>query len=554
MTLPVSRRLPIHRRLLALTPGSRRFLVGSAVLGAVGAGLVIAQGVLLASIVADAFHGTGLDELSAELAGLLAVVAGRSMLAWLTDVVAHRSAAAVKSRLRLDLLATAVDRGGIPPIRPGALAAAAGRGIEALDAFYARYLPQIVLAGIVPLLVLVWLFGIDPWSGTIVLVTLPLVPLFAALVGAATRARVARRWRAFVELSDGFVEAVRGLPTWKVFGRSEEQVAGFEVLADRHRRETMGTLRIAFLSALALELVTMISVAVVAVAVGLRVLDADLALQPALTVLLLAPEAYLPLRRLAAEFHSAAEGMESAGAILDEIDRAGGSPAWGSLPPPDPGPIRLDDVRIAHPDRSAPTLEGFSLTIEPGEYLALVGPSGVGKSTILGLLLGLLRPDAGRALVGGADLRSLDRDAWLRRIGWLPQDPHLFAGSIGDNVRFGDPDADDARVWRALDRAAAGFVRDLPDGIHTTVGAGGTRLSAGERRRIALARALVREPRILLLDEPTAHLDPLTGFRILDALDGLHAAGATIVIACHRRAAAVVRATRMISLGGEPVR
>ncbi len=521
------------------------FLAGTVVLGLAGAALAIIRALLLARIIAGAFDGEGPAGLAPYLAGLAGVAAASALAAWATEVSAHHSAAGIKSALRLALLRRVAEREGAGE-RAGALAAAAGRGIEALDAYFSRYLPQMALAVAVPAFVLGWMFPLDPLAAVIVLVTLPLIPVFGALVGRVTRARTARRWQAFSDLSAGFLDSLRSLPTLKVFGRSRDAVAAFAALADRHRRETMGTLRVAFLSALVLELAATISVAVVAVAVGLRVLDGSLALQAGMTVLILAPEAYLPPRRLAAEFHAAAEGVEAAGAILDSLEGEAPAAASGAPAPSRPTPIEIHDLTVAFPGRPTPALDRVSLRIEEGDYLALAGPSGSGKSTVLAVLLGLAPIASGEVRIAGRSLAGIDLAAWRRRLAWVPQQPRLFHGTVADNVRFGAPDAGDEAVARALEEAAAGFVADLPQGIDTPVGEGGARLSAGERARVALARALVRRAPLLLLDEPTAHLDPLTEMAVLDALDRLRGS-CTIVVVAHRQAVAA-RAGRVLRL------
>jgi len=522
------------------------FLAGTVVLGLAGAALAIVRALLLARIIAGAFAGDGPAALAPHLAGLAGVAAASALAAWATEVSAHHSAAGVKSALRRALLQRVAERESAGE-RAGALAAAAGRGIEALDAYFSRYLPQMALAVAVPAFVLGWMFPLDPLAAVIVVVTLPLIPIFGALVGRVTRARTARRWQAFSDLSAGFLDSLRALPTLKVFGRSRDAVTAFAALAERHRRETMGTLRVAFLSALVLELAATISVAVVAVAVGLRVLDGGLALQAGITVLILAPEAYLPPRRLAAEFHAAAEGVEAAGAILDSLEGAAPAASPGAAPAPSrPAPIEIRGLTVAFPGRPAPALDRVSLRIEEGDYLALAGPSGSGKSTVLAVLLGLAPMASGEVRVGGQSLAGTDLAAWRRRLAWLPQQPRLFHGTVADNVRFGAPDAGGEAGARALEEAAAGFVADLPRGIDTPVGEGGARLSAGERARVALARALVRRAPLLLLDEPTAHLDPLTEMAVLDALDRLRGS-CTIVVVAHREAVAA-RAGRVLRL------
>ena len=554
MTAPAGPRRAFDKRLLRFGRPVRTYLTAAVALGVGAAALTIGQALLLGWIIAEAFHGAVLGDLTPQLTGLLIIAGLRGLIMWVTEVIAYRNAATTKSSLRQALLRRVVSNRGTGS-DPGAVVAAAGRGIEALDPYFARYLPQVVLALVVPLLVLMVVLAIDPWSALIIGIPLPLIPVFAALTGTATRSRMSQRWQAFSNLSSAFVESVRSLPTLKVFGRSREAVARFERLADAHRVETMGTLRIAFLSALALELAATISVAVVAVAVGLRVLEAGLELQPALTVLILAPEAYLPLRRLAAEFHSAAEGVEAASRMLDEIETPGDEPGTGSRIAPDHPGITIHEVSVEHAGRPTPALTGISLGVAAGDYLAVTGPTGAGKSTLLSLLMGFSHPVAGSVTVDGVSLQDLDGTDWLRRIAWLPQSPHLFAGSVADNVRFGSPDASDDLIDIALREAGAGFVADLPEGAGTMLGEHGTGISAGERSRLALARALIRRAPILLLDEPTAHLDPITELKVLDTLDSLRGT-CTIVIATHRqtvasRADRVVRfdAGRMMSPG-----
>jgi ABC-type transport system involved in cytochrome bd biosynthesis fused ATPase/permease subunit len=338
----------------------------------------------------------------------------------------------------------------------------------------------------------------------------------------------------------------------KAFGRSRERTALIADLADGHRRETMGVLRIAFLSALALELAATISVAVVAVAVGLRVLEGVLDLEPALTVLVLAPEAYVPLRRVAGEFHSAAEGVEAAGRIFemspDPASDPAESPPGASAPIGRPPRITLEGLEVHR--RGSAALRGLSIDIEAGSWLALTGPSGSGKSTLLAAVLGLAPLHRGRIVVDGEDVGE-DLGRWRGRIGWVPQDPHLFPGSIAANVRFGLPGADDDDIETALRLAACDFVFALPEGAATEIGERGSLLSAGERGRVALARALVRRPDVLILDEPTAHLDALTEAAVLDAVARLRPA-VTIIVAAHRPEAAR-RADRIVALG-DPAR
>jgi ATP-binding cassette subfamily C protein CydD len=367
----------------------------------------------------------------------------------------------------------------------------------------------------------------DLLSAVVIAVTLPLIPLFMILVGMHTRARTERQWQLLERLGGHFLDVVEGLPTLKVFNRAKAQAAMIREVTEAHRRATMRTLRVAFLSALVLELLATLAVALVAVEVGLRLLNGGMPYETALVVLLLAPEAYLPLRNVGAQFHASMEGVTAAQHALDLLETpaptkilsSGGSASW---------PIRVDDVSVRYRDRERPALDRLSLTLDRGERVAIVGPSGAGKSTLLGVLLGSVVPDEGSTSFG-----HVPQEQWSRQIAWVPQSPYLFAGSVASNIRLADPEAPLAAVREAARQAgAADFVEALPRGYDTEIGERGARLSAGQRQRIALARAFLRDAPLLLLDEPTAHLDPITATQIRDAVERLMA-GRTVVIVAH---------------------
>jgi ATP-binding cassette subfamily C protein CydCD len=511
---------------------SARAAIGASVaLGVAAALLVVAQACLLALVIARTVAGEAVPR--AALIALLVVVVLRAGAAWLSETVAARCAARVKTELRLGLLARAAGLEGAP----GALATLATRGIDALDPYFARYLPQVVLAAIVPVAVLIVLAAGDWVSAAIVLGTLPLVPLFMALVGAATRERMDAQVAGLERLGGHFLDVVAGLPTLKVFGRAKAQAAAIATLSDRHRAHALATLRIAFLSSLVLELLSSLSVALVAVAVGLRLLGGGVGFQTALVVLILAPEAYLPLRRLGESYHAGAEGAAAAARILAALEAA--PEARGTRPAPSRPAIVVAGLRV--PRR----LHDVSFSVRPGEIVAIAGPSGCGKSTLLGVLLGLEPPAAGTVRVGGTDLRELDLAAWHRQLAWVPQRPHLFAGTIADNVRIGRADASDAAVWRALADAQL----SLDPGRR--LGERGAGLSAGERRRVALARAFVRDAPLLLLDEPTAGLDGETEAEVIAAVRRL-VRGRTVILVSHRPALLAL-AGRVVELAGAEV-
>ncbi|GGR63516.1 hypothetical protein GCM10010169_02750 [Micromonospora fulviviridis] len=527
-------RRPFDPRLLRRVPAARRDLAVLAVLGGLTALLVVAQATALATLLATAIDGR-LHRPA--LAGLLAAVAARALVSWAQGTVAARAAATVKAALRADLL-RAVGRHGptwVAGRRAGQLATLAGRGLDALDPYFTGYLPQLVLSVTVPLAVLARIVLADWSSALIIALTIPLIPIFGALLGWQAQAATERQWRRLSLLGGHFLDMVAGLPTLRAFGRARAQVDVVRRMADGHRQATMRTLRIAFLSALVLELVATLSVALVAVPVGIRLLGGGITLSTALLVLLLTPEAYLPLRAAGSRFHASMEGLTA----LDEALTLSATPEaagpHGARPAPDGrGEIRFEGVTVAYERTTA--LRDVTLTIRPGERVAVIGPSGAGKTTLLNLLLGFVTPTAGRVTVDGVDLAGVDLDAWRRELAWVPQRAHLFAGSLADNIRLGAPDTPDAALAGAVtDAALDEVVAALPDGLGTTLGERGHGLSSGQRQRVALARAFLRGAPLVLLDEPTARLDSASEAVVLAATRRL-VAGRTALLVAHRPA------------------
>ncbi len=527
---------PIDPRLLRYARATRLFLIAVVGLGVVGAVLVIAQAMLIAEAVVGAFQqGMSAAELRTPLMLLVAVAVGRAVVAWLTELAAHRASAAVKSELRGRLLERSAELGPgwLGGQRTGSLVALATRGVDALDDYFSRYLPQLGLAVVVPIAVLARIVTEDWVSAAIIVGTLPLIPVFMMLIGWATQSRMDRQWRLLSRLSGHFLDVVAGLPTLKVFGRAKAQADSIRRITGEYRRATMRTLRIAFISSFALELLSTLSVALVAVTIGMRLVHGEMHLYDGLVVLVLAPEAYLPLRQVGAQYHAAAEGLSAAEEIFEVLQTP--VPASGTVAVPTGG-VSFEGVSVRYPGRTADAVADVSFAVEPGETIALVGPSGAGKSTLLNVLLGFVRPTSGRVLVGGADLTGLDLAEWRSRIAWVPQRPHLYAGTIAENVRLARPDADDASVRRALaDAGALEFVDALPEGVDTVLGEDGTGLSAGQRQRLALARAFLADRPVLLLDEPTAALDGATEAEVVEAVRRL-AVGRTVLLVVHRPA------------------
>ncbi|WP_340377070.1 thiol reductant ABC exporter subunit CydD [Streptomyces sp. SS7] len=511
-------------------------VAGAAILVGVS---VVAQAEALSRLLALGVDGAAPGAGARSLLLVAAVAVVRGALVWVRHVLATRAAARIKAELRarvfgkLDELGPgwAADR------QRGQLLTLVGKGLDGLDPYLTGYLPQLITATVVPAMVLVWLAATDVTSALIVAATLPLVPFFGFLVGRHTRLATERQYRALSRMGGHFLDALTGLRTLRALGRSSAHADAVRRMAERHRAATMGTLRIAFLSSLVLELVATLSVALVAVPLGLRLLVGDARFADALLVLVLAPEAYLALRGLGTKFHAAAEGTVVAEQVFALLDTPTPAARPGRRALPD-GPLSLEfeDVVLRHPGRPEPALSGVSLTVAAGERVALVGPSGAGKSSLLALVLGLARPTAGRVLVAGHDLADLDPAWWRSTVAWVPQRPHLFDGTVADNIRLACPDAADADVVAAAVAAnAAEFIDELPEGYRTRIGERGLRLSSGQRQRLALARALIRDASVVVLDEPTARLDPHGERLVLDAAARLME-GRTVLLATHRPA------------------
>jgi ATP-binding cassette, subfamily C, bacterial CydD len=531
------------RRLLGYTSGARGYLVVTVAFGLAGTGLILAQAGLLARALAAAARGDVAAALAGTLAALLVVVAARAAVSYAGEVTALRAAATVKSGLRRALTARSLQLGPVwlGGQRAGEITTLSTRGLDGLDSYFARYLPQLVLAVLVPIAVLVRVAIADWVSAVIIAVTLPLIPAFAVLVGWHTKAQTRRQWRLLATLGGHFLDVVEGLPTLKLFGRARAQEDVIAKVTNDYRAATMSTLRVAFLSGLVLELAAALATALVAVEVGLRLLYGHLGYETAMLVLLLTPEAYLPLRAVGAQFHASMEGAAAATRVFQILD----TPVPG---PPPPGPrttlrpagadlrsedIRLNGVTVAYPGRPRPALEAVSLTIAPGERIVLRGPSGAGKSTLIALFLRFIAPTAGSITVGDRDLAALDMGLWRRQIGWVPQQPYLFSGTAADNIALGEAGASRDAISRAARLAgAADFIEALPAGYDTPLGERGLRLSAGQRQRIALARVFLRDPPLLLLDEPAAHLDPASARQIGTAIDTA-LADRTVILVSH---------------------
>jgi ATP-binding cassette subfamily C protein CydCD len=553
---------PLDPRLLRYARSTRGFIALAVVLGAATAVLVIVQARLLSEVIVSVTStGAGWSDVRDSVIAITLVFLGRALIAWLSEVGAVRASARAKQELRGAALAHVLQLGPAGPGAqdPGPTAALITRGIDALDGYFARYLPQLVLAVIVPLAVLLTVFGQDLLSAVIIAVTIPLIPVFMVLIGMYTQGRVDRQWRTLAILSGHFLDLVSGLPTLKMFGRAKSQAGAIRAIGDRYRSTTMGVLRISFLSSLALELIATLSVALVAVSVGLRLAEGQITYPVALFVLLLAPEAFLPLRLVGQHFHAAAEGLGAADRLFTILETE--VPTGGTVEIA-PGPMRIsiEGLQVTYPSRPDPALERADFVALPGTVTAVVGTSGGGKSTLISTILGFIEPSEGRIVVQsssgpGVDLRDADLNVWRRRVAWLPQHSRLVSAdvsqtpTVADAVRLGRPEADLERVWAALTMAGiADDVRSLPEGVWTRLSADGSGFSVGQLQRLALARVIITEADVVLLDEPTAALDVATEAAVVEAIRRLAARGATVIVVAHRPALIEV-AHQIVRLG-----
>jgi thiol reductant ABC exporter CydD subunit len=477
-------------------------------------------------------HAT-LAEVEPVLVVLAVVVVGRALLGTVSDTLAQRAATRTSAQLRSQLLAHVVRLGPIwlSGERRGQIATLATRGIDSVEPYVSRYLPQLVIAAIVPLTVGVAILTQDLQAAIIVGVTAPLIPVFMILIGMYTESATAKQWATLGQLSGHFLDVVSGLPTLKAFGRERVQSQRMAEVDARYRHATMGVLRVSFLSSFVLELLASLSVAIVAVSIGLRLVNGGLDLRTGLTVLILAPEVYLPIRAVGAQFHAAADGIDAAEQVFAVL--AVEPASTGTRTDVPEGDVVVDDVSVTYPGTEVVALAPTSLTLRRGRVTAVVGPSGVGKSTLLAALQGFVAPTSGTLRVANAEITSLDPVAWRREIAVVSQDPVLVGPTVADDVRMRRPDATDAEVDEAL-REAGIDPASLPDGARTRVGDLASDVSAGQRRRVALARVMLEPAALVMLDEPTAGLDDVSEADVVSTVRRLADRGSAVVVVAHR--------------------
>ncbi|TQJ31249.1 thiol reductant ABC exporter subunit CydD [Microbacterium sp. SLBN-146] len=538
---PRTRAKPVDPRLLRYARSSRSFFIVIAAIAFVHTAVIVAFAWFLTTAIVGAIEGMPLPELLPTLGALGAVVIVRALLLWAREAVASRAAARVQTELRSALVVAvgALGPEWLSTRNSAELALTAGRGLDALEAYFGRYLPQLVQTVVATPLIIAVMWWQDWISGLTVVLTIPLIPIFMVLIGLATRAVQERQWKTLQRLASRFSDTVQGLSTLKVFGRQHRAAASIERVTDDYRRETMRVLRVSFLSGFALEFLASIAVAIVAVSIGFRLIDGSLTLAVGLFVLLLAPEAYLPLRQVGVQFHAASEGVAATDDVFDVLDAARTrDTARASEPSARPRsetsrvPAATLVVRELRVVRGGQALPAVSFTAMPGTVTLIEGPSGAGKSSLLAALRGAATFD-GVAEVDAVDVRTLAPASWLA---WAGQQPGLVTGTIAANVALGDENPDAALVTHALSLACAA---DLPPSYE--LGVRGSGISGGQAQRVAVARSFYRylsgRAAVVAVDEPSAALDATTENRLWQSIRSLADDGATVLLVSHRTTA-----------------
>ncbi|HET9912770.1 MAG TPA: thiol reductant ABC exporter subunit CydD [Anaerolineales bacterium] len=530
----------MHRRLLSITRDSRSALLLTVLSGLLVGLLTIGQAYLISSTVNGVFlDGQTLVEVAGWLRLILLIIAGRAFLTWVNEVSANAVAVRIKTDLRERLfnhilnLGPAYTRGQ----RTGELTTAAVEGIEALDAYYSQYLPQLVITALVPISILIVVFPLDLLSGIVMLVTAPLIPFFMIMIGKGAEIVTKRQYQTLSRLSAHFLDSLQGLTTLKLFGQSKAHAQNIAKVSDQFRDTTLSVLRITFLSALALELLATLSTAVIAVEIGFRLLYARMEFLEAFFILVLAPEFYLPLRMLGARFHAGMSGTTAAKRIFEILDLPVSSNQYSVISDQSLGKvssIEFKDVNYTYPGETTPALENINLEIKTGQHIALVGASGAGKTTLINLLLRFIEPTHGAITINHDPLTGIPVDNWRSQIAWVPQKPYLFHDTISANIRLGKPDATNEEMIAATKSAHLHeFIETLPEKYETIIGESGARLSSGQAQRLALARAFLKDAPILVLDEPTSSLDPETESFLEESARHLMQ-GRTVITIAHR--------------------
>ena len=510
-------------------------------LGIAGGFVLIVQALIVAGVVHRVMvNGAGYREVLPQLLRLPPLILARAGLSWASERVAFAASALVRQEMRNELFQRLLDAGPLrlKGDRAGEVATVFVDGVDALEGYYSRYLPHLAVMAMVPLSILAAVVPADWISAGIMLFTAPFIPFFTILIGRGAERLNQRQWQSLARLGGYYLDRVNGLATLRMFNASRREAVMIARISDDYRLATMSVLYVAFLSALVLEFFATVSVALMAVIIGFRLLNGNMAFQDGFTVLLLAPEFYLPLRLMGNYYHARMEAIGAAERIFGMLDTPVAPRPLAPCPLPAISQllIRFEDVSFRYTPDSAPAIDGVSLSLTSGERVALAGPSGAGKSTLAALLLGFALPEQGRVLVNGVDLAECDPDQWRRLVAWVPQRPHIFHGTVRDNIRLGRHDAAAPDILRAVRLARCEeFIARLPQGLDTVIGEQGAGLSGGEARRIALARVFLKDSPLIITDEPTAGLDARSEAMVREALNEL-ARGRAMLSIAHRMA------------------
>ncbi|NTW55835.1 MAG: thiol reductant ABC exporter subunit CydD [Chlorobiaceae bacterium] len=527
----------IDRRLFQLMKEEKRPFIFSLVSGSLASVMMIAQAYFLSR----AINGAFIDKIA--LAGLLPLLGCfglftllRMLCNWTSHVKAEEGSTAVREKLFTRLASKVAELGPLytRSVQSGRLSTTMLKGVEALDAYFSSYIPQIFLALFTPLLVVAAILPGDWLSAAILLLSAPLIPFFMIVIGKSASAVTEKQWKTMSRMSGQFLDILQGLSTLKLFAQSARQRKNIEETGENFRKATMKVLRVAFLSSLTLELVGTIGTAIIAVSIGMRMMEHRMTFRHALFVLILTPDFYLPLRQLGTKFHAGMEGASASKEIFAVLEQPAPAAAGsGSADAGEKG-ISFRGVTFTYPGTSSPAADNVTFTIQAGGTTALIGPSGAGKSTLLNLLLRFLEPEKGSISFDGKPLADISSEQWLGMISWVPQHPHLFNETLRENILIAKPDASDEALHAALrETGLDGFVRSLPRGLDTMIGEQGARLSGGEAQRVALARAFLKNAPIIVLDEPTSHTDPELEAQLRSSMQALTRGRTTLIIA-HR--------------------
>lgn len=530
-----------HRRLISLSIKSGGLFALVVIAGLLASGLVVLQSWMLSRVINGAFlERAQLADLRLLMQMILLVIFARALFTFFNGWLSGKLAERIKQELRRALLAK-IDRLGplwLRQQKTGEVASTVLQGVDALDAYFGQFLPQVILAAMLPLVILLVVFPMDLLTGIVFVVTAPLIPLFMVLIGKMSDAVTRRQWLGLQRMGDFLLDSIRGLKTLLLLGRSRDRLAQIRRVSEDYRTVTLNVLKVTFLSAFTLEMIATIATAVVAVEIGLRLLYGWIDFQHAFFILLLAPEFYLPLRNLSMRYHAAMTGVTAAVSIYAVLDAPEPPKLVVSLPQVQPDfavqELRLQEVAYRYENSSRVALQEVSFTFQPGKRYALVGENGAGKSTVFSLLLRFAQPSAGMIAVGGQDYLTWEPQEWRKAISWVSQKPSIFNASLLENVRLFEETYSEQQVIRALEQARLGhLLNTLPNGLQTPLLEMGERLSSGERQRLAIARAFLKDGSLLLLDEPTSYLDVQASREFYTALDELMHNRTTLLIAHH---------------------